>query len=125
MSYLLDTHVLLWWLADDPALSSNARKVIASGSNRVCVSAVTIWEIVIKQALGKLEIPREFRAIIGEQGFEALPVTWDHAFEVTNLPDHHRDPFDRILIAQSRVEKMTLISQDTIVRRYDVRVLKL
>ncbi len=124
MSYLLDTQVLLWWLADDSALSSNARKVIASGSNLVCVSAVTIWEIVIKQALGKLEIPQEFREIIGEQGFEALPVTWDHAFEVANLPDHHRDPIDRVLIAQSRVEKMTLISQDTIVRRYDVRVLE-
>ena len=124
MSYLLDTHVLLWWLADDPALSSNARKVIARGSNRVCVSAATIWEIVIKEALKKLEIPQEFRAIIREQGFESLPITSDHAFEIANLPDHHRDPFDRMLVAQCRVEKMTMISQDAMVRRYDVRVLK-
>ena len=123
MSYLLDTHALLWWLADDPALSPGAREIIAEGSNRVCVSAATIWEIAIKEALGKLEIPQDFRVILGEQGFEALPITWDHAFEVTHLPDHHRDPFDRLLIAQCRVEEMTFISQDAVARRYDVRVL--
>ncbi len=124
MSYLLDTHVLLWWLVDDPTLSTSARHVLAEGKSRVCVSAATIWEIVIKQALKKIELPDDFAEVVAAQGFESLPVTWDHAFEVSKLPDHHRDPFDRILIAQSRVEELTLISRDAVVSVYDVTVLR-
>ncbi|MFP4393212.1 MAG: type II toxin-antitoxin system VapC family toxin [Desulfohalobiaceae bacterium] len=123
MNLLLDTHMLLWWLDDSPYLSDGERSAIANPANLIVVSAAVIWEIRIKQALGKLEIPAEFYTIIKEQGFELLSITTDHAYAAGGLPMHHRDPFDRMIIAQANLEKLCVITRDTIFSRYDVSVL--
>jgi PIN domain nuclease of toxin-antitoxin system len=124
MNLSLDTHVLLWWLDDHPALTENARRAIMDPGNIVVISAVVIWEIHIKQKLGKLDIDPSFYEIVMEQGFELLPVTADHAYAVGNLPMHHRDPFDRMLIAQARMEELTVVTHDSLFARYDVPTLK-
>jgi len=123
MNLLLDTHVLLWWLDDHPSLSENARKIIADGNNLALVSAAVIWEIRIKQALGKLEIPSNFRKVLDRQPFEMLAISAEHAHAVGDLPAHHRDPFDRMLIAQATVERLTLVTRDTIIRDYKIPVI--
>ena len=118
MNLLLDTHVLLWWLDDHPALSKKAKAVIADGKNQVFVSAVVIWEIRIKQALGKLKIPQNFRRVLDNQSFEMLDITVEHAHAVGDLPAHHRDPFDRMLVAQAKVEGLTLVTHDICLKKY-------
>ena len=90
MNLLLDTHVLLWWLNDHPTLSKKSRAAIADGKNPVFVSAVAIWEIRIKEAIGKLEIPRNFKRVLERQPFETLDITVEHAHAVKDLPMHHR-----------------------------------
>ena len=112
MNLLLDTHVLLWWLDDNPDLSLRARTVIADGNNLAFVSAAVIWEIQIKHALGKLKIPKNFRNVLDQQGFELLDITVEHAYAVGKLPLYHRDPFDRIIVAHSKLKDYTLISKD-------------
>jgi len=120
MNLLLDTHVLLWWLDDNPGLSLRARTVIADGNNLVFVSAAVIWEIQIKHALGKLKIPKNFRNVLDQQGFELLDITVEHAYAVGKLPLYHRDPFDRILVAQAKLENMTLVSRDKRIKKYKI-----
>jgi PIN domain nuclease of toxin-antitoxin system len=123
VNLLLDTHTLLWWLDDSPALSPRARAGIADGANTVWVSAVSVWEIRIKQALGKVRLPRGFRAALDAQQFTSLPVTAEHAHTMADLPSVHRDPFDRMLAAQARTESLVLVSRDPVMTRYGVRVL--
>lgn len=123
MRYILDTHVLLWWLDDSPQLSHSARAVIASKENFVMISAASVWEIRIKQAIGKLELPTNFEEILNSEPFERLSVTVAHAHAVGALPMIHRDPFDRMLIAQARCEGVTLITHDRALAQYDVGVL--
>ncbi len=120
MILLLDTHVLLWWLDDPQLLSSTARLAIQDGKNTVYISAVVVWEIVIKASLGKLEAPDDLQAVMVKSGFQPLPITIPHALAVQSLPDHHRDPFDRMLIAQAQHEGFTLVSRDSQVLRYAV-----
>ena len=120
MKLLLDTHVLLWWLNDDPALPARPRKLISDGRNVVHVSAVVIWEIRIKQALGKLTLPSNFRDVLDAEPFHLLDITAEHAHAVAELPPHHRDPFDRMLLAQAKVEKLTLVSKDPRFADYDL-----
>jgi PIN domain nuclease of toxin-antitoxin system len=120
MNLLLDTHVLLWWLDDNPGLSRRARTVIADGNNLVFVSAAVIWEIQIKHVLGKLKIPKNFRKVLDRQGFELLDITVEHAYAVGNLPLYHRDPFDRILVVQAKLENMILVSRDKRIKKYKV-----
>jgi len=122
MNLLLDTCVLLWWLNDDPELSGKARAVVADGRNVVYVSAASIWEIRIKQALGKLRLPRSFRDTLQLQPFMELPVTAEHAHAVFGLPDHHRDPFDRMLVAQAKVEHLALVTRDERIKKYSVAI---
>lgn len=122
MNYLLDTHALLWWLDDSPQLSENARDIIASGKNLIFLSSVVIWEIRIKQALGKLEVPHDFEKVLKGQRFENLPITAEHAHAIATLPGFHQDPFDRMLIAQSKMESFVLISNDGIFGMYDVKL---
>ena len=124
MNLLLDTHVLLWWLDDHPSLSRKAKDAVADGKNLVCVSAVVIWEIKIKEALGKLKIPRNFRNVIENQPFEMLDVKVEHAHAVGDLPPHHRDPFDRMLIAQARVEGLTIVTRDIHFRKYKIPLIE-
>jgi len=123
MKYLLDTHVLLWWLNDDQTLSQKARNIISDGKNVIFVSAAIIWEIRIKEALGKLKIPKNFKEVLAKESFLNLAITSEHAHAIQQLPAIHRDPFDRILIAQAKIEKMTLISRDQKIMKYQIPVL--
>ncbi len=123
MNLLLDTHVLLWWLADDSRLSHDAKKAISDPDNIASVSAVTIWEIVVKKGLGKLALPDDWYEAIADEPFQRLPITWEHSRKVADLPELHRDPFDRMLIAQTIVEDLVLVTGDEQVLRYDVSVL--
>ncbi|MCL4217973.1 MAG: type II toxin-antitoxin system VapC family toxin, partial [Candidatus Hydrogenedentes bacterium] len=107
MNLLLDTHTLLWWLDDDSALSPEARACIGNTHHVVHVSAVTAWEISIKKALGKLEAPGDLDVAILASGFKELPITMAHALAVGILPKHHSDPFDRMLVAQAKLENLT------------------
>lgn len=115
--------MLLWVLTSNPTLSEAARSAIADGSNRILVSAVSAWEITIKTALGKLKAPSDLATQLRRHRFAALDVTIAHAFAVGALADHHADPFDRLLIAQARTDRLTLITRDPQIRRYDVTVL--
>lgn len=124
MNLLLDTHALLWWLDDSPALSRAARAAIADGGNLVFVSAASIWEIRIKVALGKLEIPSGFREVLLAQPFLPLDITAEHAHAVARLLNLHRDPFDRMLLAQARVERLTLVSHDSRFADYGLPVIE-
>jgi len=119
---LLDTHVLLWWLADAPELSPTARERIADRSNFVMVSAASIWEIRIKESIGKLSLPTDFEALVRRESFEWLSITAEHAHATRELPLHHRDPFDRLLIAQARCEGVALLTHDRGLSVYDVEV---
>jgi PIN domain nuclease of toxin-antitoxin system len=113
---LADTHAALWWLADDPALSAPARAAIADPTNEILVSAASFWEAAIKRGLGKLRAPDDLPRLLDEEGFDTLPVTAAHAWAVQSLPPHHRDPFDRLLIAQAQAEGATIVTAD---RRFD------
>ncbi|MCK4388718.1 MAG: type II toxin-antitoxin system VapC family toxin [Desulfobacterales bacterium] len=124
MNLLLDTHVLLWWLDDHPNLSKKTKASITDRKNLIFVSAVVIWEIRIKQALGKLEIPRNFRRVLDDQPFEMLDITVEHAHAVGELPAHHRDPFDRMLVAQAKVEGLTLVTRDIRLKKYNIPLIK-
>lgn len=123
---LLDTHAFLWWIADDPRLSPAAREAIADGANAVYLSAVSVWEMVIKMGLGRLELPEDTESFIAQQlqqnGFRPLAMTLPHALAVRHLPPLHKDPFDRLLVAQARHEELAIISGDEAVRRYPVAV---
>ena len=120
MKLLLDTHALLWWLEDPHLLSKEARNAVRNGRNAVYVSAAVAWEIVIKKGLGKLEVPDNLEATLAQNRFLALPISVSHALAVEKLPLHHRDPFDRMLIAQAVHEGLTLVSRDSQVRQYPV-----
>jgi len=124
MNLFLDTHVLLWWLDDSPKLSRTGRNAIADPENLIILSAVVIWEIRIKQALGKLEIPQNFYRVVKDQGFELLSITADHAHAVGDLPMHHRDPFDRMIIAQAKLENLHVVTHDIMFQKYDIPVLE-
>jgi len=124
MDILLDTHVLLWWLADDPRLSAKARKLIADRQNTLIVSAATGWEIAIKRRLGKLIMNGALHTAIEDEGFAVLPITLHHAEETLTLPDIHRDPFDRMLVAQARVENVALLTVDRRIARYPTNVIE-
>jgi PIN domain nuclease of toxin-antitoxin system len=119
----VDTHILLWWLTDNPLLSRRALDLIADPSNVVFVSAVTLWEIRLKQSVGKLQVPLNLEERLAGESFESLPLLASHTREVASLPWHHRDPFDRLLIAQSRVAKLRLLTSDEIVGNYGECVL--
>lgn len=120
MRILLDTNVLLWWLGDEGApLSAKAAKIIESDENEIYFSAVNVWEVAIKKGLGRIDIDMsEFEQKLAKTGFESLSVTLPHAFEVERLPNHHKDPFDRMLVAQSRVEPMRLLTHDQVLVQY-------
>jgi len=123
MDLLLDTHVLLWWLADDAQLTDKACELIAAPENMVFVSVASAWEIAIKQTLGKLTIGGDLEAVVIEEGFTTLPISFKHAAETQSLPPIHSDPFDRMLVAQARVEALHLLTADRRVLKYPANVI--
>lgn len=123
MNLLLDTHAVLWWLDDDPTLSDAARAEISDPENTVYLSAVAVSEMRIKQGIGKLDLPDDFEEVLDGQAFSKLPVTVDHAHTIAGLPAIHRDPFDRMLVAQAVVEGMTIVTRDRRIAEYGVDVL--
>ena len=126
MKLLLDTHVALWAVSDDPRLTPKARELIATQRNLIWVSAVSIWEIAIKHGLGRGDMPisgSEALEYFRQSGYRMLPVSPEHAAAVEALPAHHQDPFDRLLVAQSLTEPLRLLTHDTTVARYSDTVI--
>jgi PIN domain nuclease of toxin-antitoxin system len=121
VNLLLDTHVLIWW-DEGRTLRVEARRAIAE-AEAVYVSAVSAWEIAIKVGLGRLRPTRTVAHAAGDSGFLELPVTFRHAEHVAALPDHHRDPFDRLLIAQAELEGLTLVTRDPVFGRYGAKTI--
>lgn len=122
MPLLLDTHVVLWWLTGSPGLPDRLRKAVAA-EDLVFVSSASVWEAGLKQSLGKLDAPENVAVRIADSGFQMAPITAAHAIAASELPWHHRDPFDRILVAQAQVEGFTLVTRDPYIAKYDVAVL--
>ncbi len=124
MRLLLDTHVYLWWLNEDSRLGADTREVVADPSSIVHVSAVSVWEAALKAAAGRLELgPVDLIGAIQANAFIELPITARHVERAAHLPLHHRDPFDRLLIAQAQIEDLTLVSLERAVAAYDVAIL--
>jgi PIN domain nuclease of toxin-antitoxin system len=121
MALLLDTHVVLWWLEDDAKLAS-ATKDRLDVDSEIFVSSATVWEVGIKQALGKLTGEGSLAEQVRDSGFAVLPISADHAIAASVLPLHHRDPFDRILIGQALVEGLTVMTRDRVFDAYDVSI---
>ena len=121
---LLDTQAFLWWRINSSRLGARGRAAIAS-ADLVLISVASAWEVAIKMALGKLTLPEPFAAGVRDSGFDPLAVEFEHTEEVSRLPHHHRDPFDRMLIAQARVERITLVTSDSQFNRYEVDLLRL
>ncbi len=125
MNLLLDTHTLLWWLFNDERLSARARTLIAAPGNEVVVSSASAWEIATKHRLGKLpkagDVPTRLSFYLRKARIATLPITIEHAVAAGALPGPHRDPFDRMLIAQSRLEKMPVVTVDPVFRDYGAR----
>jgi PIN domain nuclease of toxin-antitoxin system len=120
MKLLLDTHAFLWWDSNDTQLPTALHSAIASPSNEVFVSAVTVWEIAIKRALGKLIFGRALGKAMEGHGFRPMPITVEHAEWAGTLPQVHRDPFDRLLVAQAQLEGLVLVTVDEQILRYQV-----
>ena len=121
---LLDTHVFLWWCSGSKQLKKRIRNIIAEPDNEVFVSAASGYEIAIKRALGKIEIMNNLAAEVDKEGFTHLPITFFHAEQAGKLPLHHRDPFDRLLIAQAQAEGLTLVTRDADIPLYGIHVIK-
>lgn len=121
MRLLLDTHILLWGLSDDRRLSKSAREIVVNPSNEIFVSAVSIWEVAVKAALGRIEMEvDDLDAAVADAHFQPLPITFPHAVTVGRLPAVHRDPFDRMLVAQASVEELRIVTHDRVFERYSL-----
>lgn len=119
---LLDTHIFLWWRGEPSRLAPDVRSRIAT-ADIVFVSVASAWEAAIKVSLGRLELPDTMEAGVLASGFEKLLITFSHAERVAGLPPHHRDPFDRILVAQAQAEGLTLVTHDRVLEPYDIEIL--
>ena len=122
MSLLLDTHVVLWWLSDDPTLADEIKTRLDHEPD-VYISPVTIWEVAIKQSIGRIDKPADLPERIRDSGFRHLDITAQHGINAGRLPVIHRDPFDRMLVAQAQAEHLTLVTRDSEIPKYDVAVL--
>ena len=125
MDVLLDTHAVIWYVTKDSRLSKTSYEIIDDPANKCFISIASLWEMGIKFSIGKLELNNDLQQIfeiIHRTGFEFLPISVNHVLSCAQLPFHHRDPFDRIIIAQALTEKLSIITQDTHFRKYDVTV---
>ena len=127
MKALLDTHVFLWWIMDDESLTPYIRDFIADEGNDLFLSSASCWEIAIKAKIGRLKLTENPEKFIPDQmianNISGLPIQLVHALHVYNLPDHHRDPFDRMLVAQARIEKISIITNARLIADYDVKII--
>lgn len=123
MRLLLDTHVFLWWLAGGRDLTHTVREALASASNTLLFSVASVWEMHIKHAKGRLTIPEDLETVLWAEGIPLLGITIAHARDAAGLPAHHRDPFDRMLIAQAQREGLMIVTHDTLFRPYGVPIL--
>jgi len=127
MRFLLDTCTFLWWVTDDTQVSRRAKEIIENGEHEVFLSVASGWEIAIKSRMGRLKLPDDLEGFIGEQlrlnSIQTLPIQLSHALQVATLPDHHRDPFDRLLVVQSRAEQLPILTPDHQISQYSVTVI--
>ncbi len=127
MKVLIDTHVFLWSIVSPTKLSSRARSTIQSGDNHVLLSAASLWEIAIKEQVGRLSLPdppdRYLRRRIAESDIEMLSISAEHALRLFSLPLHHKDPFDRIIVAQSQEENIAVVTADAVMKHYEIEVI--
>lgn len=120
---ILDTHIILWWLAEPELLSKKQFDAISAGDAQIFISSASIWEIRIKEKLGKLEVPSDLVSLIKQEGFQFLPVSELHTDFTRNLPDVHKDPFDRIIISQAKLEELIVLTCDKCFREYGLEIL--
>lgn len=123
MNLLLDTHILIWALLNDPKLSTQHKEALSADTTELYVSAASVWEASIKRAAGKLPVPETMFQVARQKGCLPLPITWEHADVAGKLPGHHSDPFDRMLIAQAKSEGLVIVTADRMFRHYDVDLL--
>ncbi len=123
MKLLLDTHILIWWLSQDRRLSQLETDLITDPDNLIFVSAATAWEIAVKRMIGKLEAPDDLPAALAANNFFELPITIEHSQKLYQLPLHHNDPFDRIMVAQAMSEDLTFMTRDAKIALYEVRTI--
>ena len=116
MRYLLDTHVVVWWLIDPKQITSKARHIISDKKQTVFLSSVSFWEMAIKQSIGRLQMPANILSTLISEGFNLLPLTAEESLTVAYLPSHHNDPFDRLIVAQAYLESMVPGTQDRLMR---------
>ncbi|MEE8540926.1 MAG: type II toxin-antitoxin system VapC family toxin [Desulfobacterales bacterium] len=126
MKFLLDTHIFLWWITASQLLSQTARDIISDGNSELFWSTASSWEVAIKYKIGRLPLPEVPESFIptelAKNRIDSLPIVNDHSFRAGQLPTHHRDPFDRMLIAQAQIENMEIISSDHQISLYDVKI---
>lgn len=127
MKMLLDTHTFLWWITNDPQLSPRARQIMEAADTELFLSAASGWEIAIKSRLGRLKLPADLQSFMAEQlwinAIQVLSIQMAHALHVATLLAHHRDPFDRMLVAQSQIEHLPILSGDPLIAQYGVTVI--
>jgi len=127
MKALVDTHVFLWWITDDPRISDRVIEIIEDGRNELYFSSASCWEIAIKSTLGRIELPDRPDSFIATQlhlnRIEPLPIHIRHALNVINLPEIHKDPFDRMLISQAQLENLPIVTNDSVIEKYGVEVI--
>ena len=124
MSYLLDTHTLLWCLDNNPKLSPIAKNIIKDSNNTIFISPINTWEIMLKHSHGKLKAPDNIEKLISDSGFKQLPINITHTLYLDKLVKHHSDPFDRLLVSQAILEELTIITRDKEIRKYPVLVVQ-
>jgi PIN domain nuclease of toxin-antitoxin system len=122
-SLLLDSHALLWWQEDDPRLGANARKAVERPNTALYFSAASVWELAIKQAQQKLELPDSLLDVLADEGFVEVAISAAHGLRAGSLPPHHKDPFDRMIVAQAQSEGLTVVTRDERIAAYGVPVL--
>lgn len=118
MKYLLDTHILIWWAEDNKKLKSQHKEIIADPENMIFVSVVSVWEVIIKTKLKKIRLKTSVDKIIERYDFNVIDIKMEHILALNKLKDYHKDPFDRLLIVQSKVEDLTLLTDDKLINQY-------
>lgn len=124
MNYLLDTHIILWWLTNPKLISAKASKIISDKGNTVFVSSASLWEMAIKKSLGRLNLPRNIVEILQSESFQIMPIGHEEALGISDLPLIHQDPFDRILVMQAKLYNCVLITRDKNIMDYPVITIK-